>query len=57
MWRAMAGLHPWADRLNEITKYVFSSTLDVADELVVGMAEKVSPIVGIPRADPLRADS
>jgi dihydrofolate reductase len=30
IWPARAGVHPWADRLNEITKYVCSSTLDVA---------------------------
>ena len=31
IWPRRAGAHPWADRLNEITKYVFSTTLDRAD--------------------------
>jgi dihydrofolate reductase len=31
IWPARAGQHPWADRLNEITKYVCSSTLEIAD--------------------------
>jgi dihydrofolate reductase len=28
IWPARAGAHPWASRLNEMKKYVYSSTLD-----------------------------
>lgn len=28
IWPARAGAHPWAPRLNEMKKYVYSSTLD-----------------------------
>lgn len=31
IWPGRSGTHPWADRLNEITKYVFSSTLESAE--------------------------
>jgi len=31
IWPGLAGVHPWADRLNEIEKFVFSSTLEVAE--------------------------
>jgi dihydrofolate reductase len=30
IWPARAGQHPWADRLNEIAKYVCSSTIETA---------------------------
>ena len=29
-WPPLAGVHPWADRLNAIEKFVFSSTLEAA---------------------------
>jgi dihydrofolate reductase len=31
IWPARAGTHPWAERLNGIKKYVFSSRLEKAD--------------------------
>jgi dihydrofolate reductase len=30
-WPPLAGVHPWASRLNEIEKFVFSLTLEVAE--------------------------
>jgi hypothetical protein len=48
IWPARAGQHPWADRLNEIAKYVCSSTIETADwqNMTILRGDAVAEVTG-----------